>query len=56
MHTRLTRPRIPVEHVSPRLLRARIYLNNYFSMYTRLQHSRIRVEVASPAHLALGII
>ena len=39
-----------------RLLRVRIYLNNYFSMYTRLTFSRIRVELASPADLGLGII
>ena len=40
----------------PRLFGVRNYLNNYFAMYTRLTHSRIRVELALPAYLGLGII
>ena len=40
----------------PRLLGDRNYLNNYFANYTRLTHSRIRVELASSAFLGLGII
>ena len=39
-----------------RLLGVRNYLNNYFAMYTRLTCSRIRVKLASPAYLGLGII
>ena len=38
------------------LLRVRYYLNNYFSISTRLTRSRIRVELASPAYLELGFI
>ena len=41
---------------TPHLLGVRNYLNNYFAMYTRLTRSSIRVEFASPAHLAIGII
>ena len=33
----------------PRLLGIRNYINNYFAKYTRLTHSRIQVELASPA-------
>ena len=40
----------------PFLLGVRNYLNNYFAMYTRLTRSRLRVELASPAYLDLGII
>ena len=40
----------------PRLLVVRNYFNNYFAKYTRLPHSRIRTELASPAYLCLGII
>ena len=40
----------------PRLLVVQNYLNNYFAMYTRLTLSRIRVELASPACLRLGVI
>ena len=40
----------------PCLLGVRNYLNNYFAMYKRLTHYRIRVKLASPAYLALGII
>ena len=39
----------------PGLLGVRNYLNNYFAMYTRLTRSRIRVELAYPAYLGLGI-
>ena len=40
----------------PSLHGVRNYLNNYFANYTRLTHSRIRVEVAFPVSLGLGII
>ena len=40
----------------PGLLVVRNYLSNYFAMYTRLTHSRIRVELAPPAYLVFGII
>ena len=40
----------------PRLLGVRNYLNNYFTMYKRLTHSRIRVELVFSAYLWLGII
>ena len=39
-----------------RLLGVGNYLNNYFFMYTRLTRARIRVDLASPAYLGLGII
>ena len=41
---------------TPRLLGVKSYLNNYFPIYKRLTGSRIRVELASPAYLGLGII
>ena len=34
----------------------RNYLNNYVAMCKRLTRSRIRVELASPAYLGLGVI
>ena len=34
----------------------RNYLNKYFAMYQRLTHSRICLEIASPAYLRLEII
>ena len=37
----------------PRLLGIRNYLNNYFAMYKRLTHSRIRVVLTSPAYLGV---
>ena len=40
----------------PRLLGVKNYLNNYFTMYKRLTRFRIRVILASPAYLGLGII
>ena len=40
----------------PRLLCIKIYLNNYFAMYTCLTRSGIRVELASHAYLGLSII
>ena len=39
-----------------RLLGVRNYLNNYCAMYKCLMRSRIRVELASPAYMGLGII
>ena len=49
--------RVPREYGSiDRPLGVSYYLNNYFAMYTRLTHSRIRVELAAPANLGLGII
>ena len=39
-----------------RLLEFRNYLSNYFVMYKRLTRSLVRVELASPAFLWLGII
>ena len=39
----------PRETRNPRLLGVINYLNNYFAMYKRLTHSRIRVELASNA-------
>ena len=39
----------------PRVLVVRNYLNNQFVNYTCLTHSRIRVELASPANLGLRI-
>ena len=56
MYTRLTRSRIRVDLVSPRLLGVRNYSNNYLAMYTRLTRSRIRVDLVSPAYLGLGIM
>ena len=38
------------------LLVVKNYLNNYFVMYTRLAGSFIRVYLASPADLGLGIV
>ena len=38
----------------PQLLRVR-ELYNYFDMYTRLARSRIRMELAFPTYLGLGI-
>ena len=38
------------------LLAVRNNINYYFALYTRLTHSRIRMEIASPAYLGLGII
>ena len=40
----------------PRELLVRNYLKNYFSMYKRLAHNRIRVELAYTAYLSFGII
>ena len=40
----------------PRLLEVRNYLNNYRAKYKYLTRSRIRVELASPAYLGLGVI
>ena len=40
----------------PRLLGIKNYLNNYFAMYPQLTRSPIRVELATPASLGLGII
>ena len=40
----------------PRLIVVRNYLNDYLANYTRLKHSLIRVELAFPAYLLLGII
>ena len=39
-----------------RLLGVRNYLNNYFNIYIRLSHFRIRMELVSPTYLGLGII
>ena len=39
-----------------RLCGVRNYLNNYFAMDKRMAHSRIRVELAFPVYLGLGII
>ena len=56
MYTSFTRfPYTRGTRVYP-LLGVRTYLNNYFAMYTRLTRSRIRVELAYPAYLGLGII
>ena len=38
------------------LLEVKNYLNNHVAMYQRQTRSRIRVELASPAYLELGII
>ena len=40
----------------PSLVGVRNYLNNYMANYTRLTHSRVRVELASTVCLGLGII
>ena len=40
----------------PRLLGVKNYLNNYFSLYTRLMRSRIWVDLSSPTYLGLTII
>ena len=40
----------------PHLLGVKNYLNNYFAIYMRLTHYRIRAELGSPAYLALEII
>ena len=40
----------------PRLVGVGNYLKNYSAMYRRLTRSRIRVELAFPAYLGLGII
>ena len=40
----------------PRLNGVKTYLKNSFAMYTRLTRSRLRVELASPTYLRLGII
>ena len=40
----------------PHLLAVRNYFKNFFAMYTRLTRFRIRVELAFPAYLGLGII
>ena len=56
MSKRLTCSRIPVELATPCLLVVRNYLNNYLVNHTRLTHCRIRVELASHANMALGII
>ena len=40
----------------PRLLEVRKYLNNYFVIYERLTPSRMRMELAIPAYMGLGII
>ena len=39
-----------------RLLWVKNYLKNYFAMYKHVTHSRIRVELVSPAYMGLGII
>ena len=39
-----------------RLLGVRYYLNNDFANYALLTRTRIRGEIASPAHLGLAII
>ena len=39
-----------------RLLGVWNYLNNYCAKYKRLTRSGIRLELASPAYLGLGII
>ena len=56
MYTPLTHSRISVELASPRLLEVRNSLKNYIAMYKRLVRSRIRVKLALPAYLGLGII
>ena len=57
MYKHLTHCRIRVELAARADLGfARNFLNNYFANYTRLTLSRIRVELASPAYLVLGII
>ena len=38
-----------------RLLGVRIYLNNYFAINKCLTHSRLHVEIASPAYLGFGV-
>ena len=40
----------------PCLRAVKNYLNSYFNMYKLLTRSRIRVKLAFPAYLGLGII
>ena len=57
MYKRLTRFRIRLKLMPPPpLFGVRNYLINYFAMCKRLTLSRIRVDLASPAYLGLGII
>ena len=55
MYKRVTRSHYTRGNHIPRLLGVKNYLNNYFA-YKRLTRFRIRVKLASPAYLGLGII
>ena len=54
MYKRLTSSSILVGSRILRILGVRYFLNNYFAK--RLTHSRMRVELASPARLGYAII
>ena len=54
MYKLLTCSRIRVEDTSPAYLGMELF--KYFANYTRLAASHMRVELASPACLVLGMI